>query len=102
MIINDFYQILYLKLSFLYTVQSISVGEAEAEEQGEPHKISESYQVVCEFLQWFNNNAHLLCVYQLVHAAMPPAQQFEEGSQLACIAHLHQFYLTDQDFYCKY
>ena len=46
MIINDFYQILYLKLSFLYTVQSISVGEAEAEEQGEPHQISESYQVV--------------------------------------------------------
>ena len=46
MIINDFYQILYLKLSFLYTVQSISVGEAEAEEQGEPHQISEPYQVV--------------------------------------------------------
>ena len=92
MIINDFYQILYLKLSFLYTVQSISVGEAEAEEQGEPHQISEK---LCKFLQSFNNNAHLLCVYQLVHAAMPPAQQFEEGSQLACIAHLHQFYLTD-------
>ena len=46
MIINDFYQILYLKLPFLYTVQSISVSEAEAEEQGEPHQISEPYQVV--------------------------------------------------------